>query len=280
MQFGAHIFLWTDRWSDRQLDLFERAKALGVDCLEIAVGDGVRLDPKRTRRCATAAALQLILSPGAQWPMECDLSADNPAERKLGLAWHKRNVDLAATAGAVAYTGALYGHPGCVQRRLPPVDELARTAENLHALAEHPRRSGVTIVLEPMSHFRTHLVNTPAQVMKLVALADHPNIKVLLDTYHLVTEIRDYPAAIHCVAEKLWGLHACENDRGVPGGGLIPWPTIFSALKKSRFDGCVILESYNSSLGDFAFRRGMFQDVCPDGDQFVRDGLAFLKRFV
>jgi hypothetical protein len=38
------------------------------------------------------------------------------------------------------------------------------------------------------------------------------------------------------------------------------------------------METYNSSIGDFAYRRGMFHNVCPDGYAFVREGLAFLKR--
>ena len=44
-----------------------------------------------------------------------------------------------------------------------------------------------------------------------------------------------------------------------------------------RFDGYVGLEGYNSSIGDFAFERGMFHNVCPDGDDFVRRGIAFLR---
>ena len=126
--------------------------------------------------------------------------------------------------------------------------------------------------LEPMSHFRTHIANTPEQIMRLVALADHPNLGVLLDTYHMIPEVRDFGAAIRTVGDRLWGLHACENDRGVPGGGLVPWDHVFAALRDIAFDGFVLLEAYNSSLSDFAFRRGMFHDVCPDGEAFARAG--------
>ena len=38
-----------------------------------------------------------------------------------------------------------------------------------------------------------------------------------------------------------------------------------------------ILEGYNTALGDFAFRRGVFRDLCPDGDDFVRRGVTFLR---
>ena len=77
--------------------------------------------------------------------------------------------------------------------------------------------------------------------------------------------------------DRLWGLHACENDRGVPGGGLVPWEAVFGALQGISFRGYLVLETYNSSLGDFAYRRGIFQNVCPDGAAFVRQGLGFLR---
>ena len=147
----------------------------------------------------------------------------------------------------------------------------------LHLLAEYAAQRDVIIALEPMSHFRTHLVNTPTQIMRLIDLADHDNLKVLFDTYHLVTEIRDYAEGIRTVAPQLWCLHACENDRGAPGGGIVPWDEIFAALAEVGFDGIITLETYNSGINDFAFRRGMFHDVCPDGSAFVGRSLAFLS---
>ena len=281
IQYGAHCYLFTDGWSDDHLPILDTAKALGLDVFELVVGDDVSYTPYLSRQRAENLGLALTVSPGGLWPVNCDLSAGDPADRERGLAWHQRQVDIAAELGAVAYTGALYGHPGVVQRRLPPADELPRTAEGLHALADYGARHGVSIVIEPMSHFRTHLVNTPKQAMHLIALADHPNLRVLLDTYHLVTEIRDYAQAVHTVAPKLWGLHACESDRGVPGGGLVPWDAIFGALKTIAFEGYMLLETYNSTIGDpsgtFAYQRGMFHDPCPDGEAFVRQGIAFLK---
>lgn len=276
MKFGAHNFIFTERWADDRLNILDVAAGLGLDCFEIAVGDDVEFTPALTRRRAEALGLTLIVSPGGEWPPTCDLSADDPAERAAGLAWHLRQVERAAELGAVAYTGALYGHPGTVKRRIPPADEFPRTAEGLARLAEYAGRRGVQVVIEPMSHFRTHMVNTPAQAMRLLDLAGHPNLSVLLDTYHLITEVRDYGQAIRTIGRRLWGVHACENDRGVPGGGLVPWAAVAVALRELAFDGYVLMESYNSGLGDFAYRRGMFHNVCPNGAEFVRAGLKFL----
>lgn len=280
MQYGAHIYIFTDRWSDHELPLLDHMKALGLSLAELSVGDDVIFTPRLTRDRAAALGLTLVIGPGGAWPVEADLSDDDPANRAKGLAWHRRQVDLAAELGAAAYAGALYGHPGTVKRRRPPAGELAWTAEGLHALADYAAQRRVKIVLEPMSHFRTHVVNTPDQMMALIGRADHANLYALFDTYHLITETRSYAAALRTLAPRLWCVHTCENDRGVPGGGLVPWNEVFDTLAEIGFDGPLTMEAYNSSLDDFAYQRAMFHNVCPDGDAFVRQGLAFLRQQV
>jgi D-psicose/D-tagatose/L-ribulose 3-epimerase len=278
MKYGAHCYLFTSRWSDNDLYLLDLAKELGLSIFELSVGDDVPFDVRRTGNHASSLGLELIIGPGGAWPLECDLSADDPADRAKGLAWHCRQVDAAAELGAIAYAGAMYGHPGVVKRRRPPAGESGWTAEGLHALAEYAASRNVLIALESMSHFRTHLVNTPEQLLRLIDLADHPGLRVLFDTYHSITEIRSYASALRTFGKRLFGLHACENDRGVPGGGLVPWGEVFSTLHEIGFDGYVGLEGYNSAIDDFAFQRGMFHNLCPEGRIFVRDGIAFLRR--
>ena len=278
MKYGVHSYIFTDHWSDDSLWVSERSHGTWA-------GRSSRFPWAMTlctRRSSPAGALQSF-----HWTFRWD-----PAGSGLWNATCRRTIRTIASWGWPGISGRwtsppswgrwptaapLYGHPGTVKRRLPPVDELPRTAEMLHLLAAHAKSRGVLIVLEPMSHFRTHLVNTPEQAMRLLGLADHDNLMLLLDTYHLITEVRDFAAAIRCALPRLWGIHACENDRGVPGGGLVPWDDVFGALGAGGFDGYIVLETYNSSLGDFARRRGIFLDVCPDGPEFVRQGLQFLR---
>lgn len=277
MIYGAHCYLFTRSWSDGDVRFLDVAAGLGLGMFELSVGDDVVFDPSLTGRLARDAGLALLIGPGGLWPQDCDLSSDDPAERAKGLAWHKRQVDLAAELGAVAYAGCLYGHPGVVKRRRPPPDEYPRTADGLHALADYASARGVAVALEPMSHFRTHMVNTPAQLMRLMDLAAHPNLRTLFDTYHAVTEVRDYAGGLRILGPRLLAVHACENDRGVPGGGLVPWLAVFETLAGIGFNGYIGLEAYNSSLDDFAFERGMFHNVCPDGRAFIEKGVSFLR---
>jgi D-psicose/D-tagatose/L-ribulose 3-epimerase len=279
VKLGAHIYLWTERWSDAEVGLFERARGLGLGMIELSVGLDVKFSPALTRRAAESAGIGLLVGPDGEWPAGADLSDDDPVNRRAALEFHKSIINQAAELGAVAYAGALYGRPGKVLRRRPPPDEFPRTAEGLPTVATHAQSAGVQLGIEPMSRFRSHVINTPAQALRMLELAAHPNLRILLDTYHLVTEVRDYAAAIRLVGDQLWGLHACENDRGVPGGGLLPWPEIFAALATTRAE-YVGFEGYNTGIGDFGWRRGMFQNVCPDGDAFVREAVAFTRRYL
>jgi D-psicose/D-tagatose/L-ribulose 3-epimerase len=276
-KFGAHQFLWKSHWTDQDLGILDTAKSLGLDLFEISSGDDVQFDRARLRRHAEALRIELTVGPGNLWPMDCNISDDDPDARRKGIAWHRKHIERSAELGAVGYCGAIYSRPGHVCRRRPLADEMPRTAEHLRELAEHAQRHGLRVVIEPMSRFRVHLLNTAQQTVELVRLAGHPNLGINLDTYHMITEERDYGAAIGVAAPVLWGVHACENDRGVPGGGLVPWDSVFDALVRITSCKRLLLETYNTGPSEFGFSRGIFQDVCPNPEEFVRQGIAFLR---
>ncbi|MBN1810145.1 MAG: sugar phosphate isomerase/epimerase [Planctomycetes bacterium] len=276
IRYGAHCYMWTDRWTDDDIRILESARRLGLECIEVSIGDDVVFDTALLKKEAAALDIALTVGPGGLWPCECDISDSDPANRRLGLEWHRKSLKTAGDMGAVAYCGAIYRHPGKVSCGPFDADGLSWARDNLAILADYAAGLGVALVIEPMSHFRTDLVNTPQQAAGLTEAVGHPNLKVLVDTYHIVTEVRDYRAAICGVGRHLWGLHACESDRGVPGGGLVPWKQVFDALREIGGDFHVLMESYNSA-GGFARSRGIFNDVCPDAEAFVVDGLRFLR---
>jgi D-psicose/D-tagatose/L-ribulose 3-epimerase len=277
---GAHQFLWKGHWTDADLAILDNARELACALFEISLGDDVQFDRRRLGRHADSLGMELTVGPGNLWPEDCNISAEDPRQRQRGLAWHKEMIKRAAELGAVAYCGAIYSRPGQICRRPPLPEELSWAAENLHGLAQFAGEFGIRLAIEPMSRFRLHLINTAASAMQLARMADHPNLRVNLDTYHMITEERDYGQAIRCALPLLWGVHACENDRGVPGGGLVPWAAVFDAL--SQAEDCVrlMLETYNTGPGGLGFSRGIFRNLCPDPEQFVRQGLAFFSKYV
>jgi hypothetical protein len=61
MKLGAHIYLWTERWSDAETGLLERARGLGLDALELSLGLDVKFSTALTRRAAEAAGMNLLV---------------------------------------------------------------------------------------------------------------------------------------------------------------------------------------------------------------------------
>jgi sugar phosphate isomerase/epimerase len=55
------------------------------------------------------------------------------------------------------------------------------------------------------------------------------------------------------------------------------WREIFNTLRQIGFSGYIGLEGYNSGIGDFAYERGMFHNLCPDGSDFIRKGISYLR---
>ncbi len=278
MKYGAHVFLWQDQFTDDDLArILDSATKLELDFVEVPVGDDIHFDPDLLRQRMAARGLELILSPGGVWPVECDISLP-PNGHQKGVEWHCRAIDLTAKAGASTYAGALFGHPGTIRRGKPCNLEHDRVVAGLQQLADHAAKSGIDLVLEPMSHFRTHVANTPAQINRIVADVDRNNVFTLLDTYHLTTEVTDLAAAFEEMLPHLWGIHACENNRGIPGTGFLPWQKLGDAIANSGWDGHIGFESYNSQWrdGNFACERGMFHKVCPDGDDFVQRSRSFV----
>jgi D-psicose/D-tagatose/L-ribulose 3-epimerase len=277
-KYGAHQFLWVEHWTDDCLNILDDAHSLGLDSFEISLGDDISFNPVLVKRKAEELGIELTVGPGNDWPVECDISSESAENRQLGIEWHRRIIERAADMGAVAYNGAAYGHPGTVLRQPRQHNCLLWAAQNLYLLAEYGHKHNVKLVIEPMSRFRTHLINSAQDAVDLVSMTAHPNLFINLDTYHMITEERDYAKAIKTCGSALWGIHACENDRGVPGGGLVPWDDVFQSLEENCPSARILMETYNTGEHGFGYKRGIFKNVCPDAQEFVVNGLKFLKQ--
>jgi D-psicose/D-tagatose/L-ribulose 3-epimerase len=277
-KYGAHQFLWVEHWKNDCLYILDEARELGLDSFEISLGDDITFNPVPVRKRAGELGLELTVGPGNIWPMKCDISSESIQNQRLGMEWHRLIIEQAANMGAVAYNGATYGHPGHILRQPRQHAELERIAQNLYQLAEYSGSLNVKLVIEPMSRFRTHLIHSAQDAVDLVSMVRHPNLCINLDTYHMITEERDYANAILTCGNALWGIHACESDRGVPGGGLVPWDDVFQSLADVCPNARILMETYNTGKQGFGYKRGIFKDVCPDASDFVKNGLEFLKQ--
>ncbi len=108
---------------------------------------------------------------------------------------------------------------------------------------------GVTIVIEPLQLAECNIINTVTEGIKLAKAADHPNVKVLADFYHMACD-GEGPESIIAAGDLLQHVHVAEKEKrtapGMEGDDLRPY---LKALKEIGYQGMISIEA---SFGDDA----------------------------
>ncbi len=276
-QIGASTWIWTSPFSDTDLGLVARAKEFGFDVLELAVEDPALISGDVVREAGEREGVGFTVC-GAFGP-DRDLSHDDEGVRKVGIDYVKQCVDLAAAIGAPHVVGPLYSAVGTTRMLEPAEREAQRVlaVESLKVVADYAATRDVRLAIEPLNRFETDLVNTAQQVLELLDRVAAENVGVLLDTFHMNIDEKSLGDAIRLVGERLLQLHTCENDRGTPGTGHVPWGEVFDAVTDIGFTGPLVIESFTPELKEIAKAVSLWRPLDAPSDELARNGARFLR---
>jgi D-psicose/D-tagatose/L-ribulose 3-epimerase len=271
-----NMLLWsTDVTDPRYRPTFEQLKDTGFDGVEIPVFDrevkkyaelGERLEELGLERLAVSA----------RGPDENPIALE-PDVRAEAVAATMANVDSAAALGAPLVCGPLGAPLGVFSGAAPTVAEKARAVSFLCEVAPYAAENGVTIALEYLNRFEMYLTNTAADLAELVREVDHPNVRMMYDTFHAHIEEKDPREALRACGDVLVHFHASENDRGTPGAGQVEWDATFVGLREIGYDGWIVIEAFSDTLPELAAATRVWRRTFGDEEQLARDGLAFLR---
>ena len=276
-QIGASTWIWTSPFSDSDLPLIARVRALGFDVVEIAVEDPDAFSVERLRSAGEEAGVGFTVC-GAMGP-DRDLSHEDPEIRANAIAYVHRCVEIAAGLGAPHFVGPLYSAVGKTRMLEPSEREAQRklAVESLKIAADHAAAHDVRLGIEPLNRFETDLVNTAEQALELIDLVGAPSLGVLLDSFHMNIDEKSLGDAVRLVADKLLQVHTCENDRGTPGTGHVQWTELFAALNDIHFTGPLVIESFTPAVKEIAKAVSLWRPLDAEPDELARRGAAFLR---
>jgi len=143
-------------------------------------------------------------------------------------------------------------------------------------VAEYALDYNVTIGLEPVNRYETYLINTCEQALKLKEMIGVENVKIHLDTYHMNIEEKSFYEATKLAGTDLIHYHLCENDRGIPGTGLVDWDGIFKALSEINYTGYAGLESFVDCTDNM--NTWVWRQLAPSGDVLLKEGIVFVNK--
>ena len=278
MKFGANTFIWASPFATAtHLGLLDKAAAMGFDLLEVAVEDPALIDVPTLRRAAAEAGVGVLVC-GAFGP-DRNLSSAVTAVHQQAADYLRWCIDAAAELGSPVVSGPMYSAVG--KERLDTAvarqDEWQRAVAGLHQWGSYAQQQGVRLALEPLNRFETDMINVVDQGLALLAAVDCDAVGLHLDTFHMHLEEKDSAAAIRRAGSRIYHVHACENDRGIPGTGQVNWPGVAQALNEVGYDGAVVIESFTPEVQSIARAVCIWREIAPDQDSIAAQGLAFLK---
>jgi D-psicose/D-tagatose/L-ribulose 3-epimerase len=276
MRFGMNLLMWTDTLSDSMLPLLDELKEIGFDTVELPCFDldnldnytkwGKRLDELGLTRTGTAV----------RGPADNPMSPD-PTVRQKGVEANKRNLDCCAAAGCEVMAGPFHSALGQFSGKGPTKDEWKWAVESMQQVAEHAATVGVTLGVEYLNRFECYLLNTAADGKKFCGDVNHPNCKMMYDTFHAHIEEKNITKAIYALKDCLAHVHISENDRSTPGKGNVRWPQNFDTLHKIGYDRIMVVEAFGLALEKLVPATKIWRRMYKNERQLATDALKFMK---
>jgi D-psicose/D-tagatose/L-ribulose 3-epimerase len=281
MQIGVNGWVWTSPVNTEEFErLAPKVKKMGFDLFEFGIESTTDLD--YSRAAAVARENGLAVSVCAAMGPDRDLIHPDTAIQANGMAYVRHCVDAAHTLGAANVVGPLYSAVGRTWQSTD--DERKRDTdllvEQLSELSRYAGEKGVALCVEPLNRFETSFINLAQQAVDVVDRVGSPACGILLDTFHMNIEEKSIGAAIRAAGARLKHFHSCENDRGAPGSGHVPWDEVAEALRAVNYDGPVVIESFTSKVKTIARAAAIWRSFAPTQDALAEDGLRFLRRLL
>ena len=275
MKYGFNLLLWASDVNESHYGILDQMKEWGFDVAEIPVFNfdvanferlGAKLDEVGLERSA------VTVMTGDANPI-----SESPEIRQAAVDRIKQAVDCCAAAGSRMLCGPLHSALGEFTGQGPTPDEWSLAKDTLSKAADYAQEAGVTLVLEYLNRFECYFLNCAEDAARFVGEVNHPNVKLMYDTFHANIEEKDITAAIKTCAPHLAHVHISENDRSTPGEGSVDWDAVFPALKSVGYDEWMVVEAFGLALPDLAAATKIWRRMFPSEEHLATNALAFMK---
>ena len=277
-KFGVDSFIWTEDFSDKDVWILPKAKELGFEVVDLAISHPEKfpLDNVLFAKCETGLELVTTTTLGA----DTNLISPIPEVRANGVRHMKLMVDINRAIGSKILGGVIYAGWGCLTRKPRTEREWDWSVTAMREVAQYAKENwdGV-IAVECVNRFETHFLNIAEDAVQYCKDVAVDNMRVHLDCFHMIREEKSFAGAVRtCGKDYLGYVHVNENDRGIPGTGLVPFPEFLGSLLAIGYDGPITIESFDPSFEELAGNCAIWRKFAESGEALAIEGLANLKK--
>lgn len=276
MKHGIYYAYWESEWDGNYLYYIKKAAELGFDILEIAahrINDYNDKQLSDIRKCAQDN--NIILTAGIGPTEEANLASANPEVLKRGKEMFKETLTNIAKLDVKIIGGALYSYwPINYTKPVDKIGDWSRGVEGISDIANFANDLGINLCLEVLNRFENHILNTAQEGVDFVKAVNKPNVKVMLDTFHMNIEEDSIGNAIRTAGNLLGHFHTGECNRKTPGLGRMPWREIGEALRDINYTGGVVMEPFVKMGGTVGDQIKVWRDLSGNANESEMDKAA------
>lgn len=276
-RFGVDTFIWSEDFSEADLDLIDKAKELSFEVLDIAIAHPEKFPTEKVRDRILKVGIDVVTSTTLN--KDSNLISPDPKVRKKGIESLKKLVDINMEIGSTILAGVNYAAWGYLTGCPRTEDEWRWSVDSMREVTRYAKDKGnLIIAVEPVNRFETHFLNIAEDAVDYCRDVGTGNIKVHLDCFHMIREELSFKEAVKtCGRDYLGYIHVCESNRGIPGTGLVPWKDFFKALKEINYEGYLVIESFDPRFEELNSLCAIWRKFAETGEELAIEGLKNLK---
>ena len=277
-KFGVDSLIWTEEFTEKDLPLIEKTKKLGFEVMDINVSHPERFPVKAVKNRIKEVGIEVVTTIGL--PADSNPISTKPEVRRHAVETLKLMVDINNEIGSKILGGVLYAAWGYLSGRCRTDEEWAWSIEAMREVCGYSKsKSDLVLAIEPVNRFETHFINIAEDAVRYCKEVGTDNIKVHLDSFHMIREELGFAKAVQtCGKEYLGYVHVCENNRGIPGIGQVPWKEFFIALKQVGYSGPLTIESFDPNFEELNRLCAIWRKFADTGEELAIKGLQNLKK--
>ena len=285
MKYGIYYAYWEKEWGGQFVPYVEKCARLGFDILEVATGAFYLENDAFFRELGNAARQNGIRLTGGYGPRpEHNLASKDSAAVEKAFAFYADMFRKMELAGIDRLGGALYSYwPVDFHAPMDKPGDTARSIERMKHLADMAADHGITLGMESLNRFEGYMINECYECVDYVKAVGKPNVKVMLDTFHMNIEEDSMIDAIHLAGSLLGHFHVGEANRRPPRpGGRIDWAAIGQVLKDIDYQGDIVMEPFVTMGGQVGKDISIWRDLSHGAseaelDKDAADSVAYLR---
>jgi 5-keto-L-gluconate epimerase len=236
--------------------IFKTISKFGYEGVDLFLETSEGMDAERIKELLERYHLEVSMLQGLLDIVRGGLNMGHPegAIRKAFLDRAPCHLKLASALGAKVPVGFSRGpFPKGVNRQ----DHRGWFLETLGKYTKMAQDLGVTLILEPINRYEINFINTVEEALEVVEAVRLPNLKLLLDSFHMNIEEVSIPLAIWKARNHIGHFHFVDSNRRVPGYGHTNMKEIYLCLKEIGYQGFLGLEAEPKPEAESAARAGI-----------------------